>query len=150
MLEILGGSHAHGPRARIAYAGLHRPTDSRHKTRHLTRNRATRKSAAYNGCKLLHSVGRKRLSVRRGDLDDHLRLVQRHNGEIGAGNEYHKANTCILESRRTNRFHRKGFTHEVERLRERKTLLAKRRNHPLAHLCAKLFMVSGAHRQRFK
>lgn len=57
VLEILGGSHAHGPRARIAYAGLHGPTDSRHKTCHLTRNRATRKPAAYNGRKLLHSVG---------------------------------------------------------------------------------------------
>ena len=68
VLEILGGDYAHGPRARIAYAGLHRPTDSRHKTRHLTRNRTTRKPAAYNGCKLLHSIGRKRLPIRGGDL----------------------------------------------------------------------------------
>ena len=132
----------------MAYAGLHGSTGQQAQDLPPDAQPCDTKPAAYNGRKLLHSVGRKRLPVRSGDLDDHFRLVQRHNRKSAPGMNITRPMPAFWKAvERTDSIGR-GLTHEIERLNARR--LAKRCNHPLPIFSEVVLAVSGAHRQRFK
>ena len=94
--------------------------------------------AAHDGRQLLDALGRQRLAVGSGDLQQHLRLVERHHRHVRAGQDQHQADARVLHRSRTHRLQREGAAHERERQREREALLAACGDDPGAHALAQL------------
>ena len=73
------------------------------------------------------------LPIGRGDLKQHLGLVERHHGKVGARDEEQQPHAGVLHGRGVDRFQGQRTTNEREGLRERQALGTARRANPLAH-----------------